>query len=96
MQLACGGGRLGAVRASVDHHPAGAADALTAVMGERDRLDVFGDEALIDDVEHLQERAVLGDVRGVNVHEAARLIRPGLTPDAQLQVHPGADARAHL
>ena len=89
MQLAGGGGLLGAVRAPVDHHPAGTADALPAVVGEGDGLDVVVDEALVDDVEHLQERAVLGDVVGVDVEEAARLVRPGLAPDPQLEPHPG-------
>ena len=45
VQLAGRGAALGAVRAAVDHHRARAADALAAVVVERDRLLALGDRA---------------------------------------------------
>ena len=48
--------------AAVDDDAAGAADALAAVVVERDRLLALRDQALVDDVEHLEERHVGADV----------------------------------
>src|SRR5690606_28103246 len=59
VQLA-GGGALRTVRLAVDHHAAHAADALTTVAVEGDRLLALADEALVEDVEHLEERHVVG------------------------------------
>ncbi len=42
--------------------PAHAADALAAVVIERDRLLAVGDQLLVDHVEHLEERHVGVDV----------------------------------
>jgi hypothetical protein len=63
VQLAGGGGPLRAVRHAVDHHAAHAADALAAVVVERDRLLAVERSALVEHVEHLEERHVRGDVR---------------------------------
>ena len=43
--------------------PHDAADALAAVVVERDRLAVLVDQLLVDVVEHLEERRVVGDGR---------------------------------
>ena len=70
VQLAGRGALARAVRAPVDHHPARAADALAAVVVERDRLLAVGDEPLVDDVEHLEERHVGADAGRVEVSNA--------------------------
>ena len=64
--------------------PQRAADALAAVVLEGDRLVALGDEALVDDVEHLEERHLVGDVGGLVGLEAAggRRGRPGARPGA--------------
>ena len=54
---------LGAVRLAVDHHPARSADALAAVVLERDRLLALVDEPVVEDVEHLEKRHVGVHVR---------------------------------
>ena len=46
------------VRLTVDHDAAGAADALTAVVVERDRLFALDREVLVHLVEHLEERCL--------------------------------------
>ena len=48
------------MRVAVDHHAAHAADAFAAIVVEGDRLLALLDQALVDDVEHLEERHVLG------------------------------------
>src|SRR5690606_23635173 len=75
------------VRLAVDHEAAGAADALTAVVIERDRLLAAGHEALVDDVEHLEEARVLGNALRLVGDEAALVLRAGLPPDVQCKIH---------
>ena len=70
VQLARRGAALGTVRHAVDHHPARAADALAAVVVERDRLLAVEREPLVHDVEHLEERHV-----GVDAGHVVRLER---------------------
>ena len=43
-------------------------------------------EAVVNDVEHLEERGVLGDVVGLDVEEGTLGVRAVLTPDLQLEV----------
>src|SRR6266568_3046961 len=63
VKLARGGGALRPVRPAVDDHPARPADPLTAVVVERNRFFLAGDELLVQHVEQLQERHVWTDVR---------------------------------
>jgi hypothetical protein len=62
VELADGAAAVGAVRDAVDQHAAHAADALAAVRVEGDRVLALGDQALVQHVEHLEERHVLDDV----------------------------------
>ena len=63
VELASGGSTLGlAVRCTVDVERAHAADALAAVVVEHERLLAFVDKLLVQDVKHLEERGVIGDV----------------------------------
>ncbi len=55
MELAGGGSHLGPVGQTVDHHTAGPADALAAVVIEGDGLLALVRQALVEEVEHLQE-----------------------------------------
>jgi hypothetical protein len=87
VQLAGGGGLLRAVRGAVDDHRAHAADALAAVMVERDRVAPLADETLIEQVHHLEERHVRLDPVDVVVGEPASLARGMLPPDADRQLH---------
>ena len=82
VELAGGGAPLRAVGLAVDHQRARAADALAAVVVEGDRLLALGDEALVDEVEHLEERHVVADAGRVVGVEAARRRRgrPGARP----------------
>ena len=57
VELADGGAGLRPVRLAVDHEAAGAADPLAAVVLEGDRLLAALGELLVEDVEHLEERA---------------------------------------
>jgi hypothetical protein len=85
VQLTRRGAALRAVGLPVDHHPARAADALAAVVVERDRLVAVQDQALVDDVEHLEERHVgahAGHVVGLERAEHVRArLPPGLERD---------------
>src|SRR4051812_9324681 len=56
---------LRSVRLPVDHDPARAADAFAAVVLELDRLLAVDGQAVVDDVEHLEERHLRTDVRDV-------------------------------
>jgi hypothetical protein len=86
MQLA--DGRLDRpVRLPVDDHAAGAADALAAVVVERDRLLVGEDQLLVEDVEHLEEGHVLGDVVEGVIDHRARCVRTLLPPHPKGDLH---------
>ena len=87
VQLARGGAGLGTVRPAVDHHRARTADALAAVVVERDRLAAVGEQLLVEDVEQLEERHVGADVRDVEVLELAGRGRALLAPHPELQIH---------
>ena len=89
VQLAGGRAPLRPVGLAVDHHPAGPADALAAVVLEGDRLATGGVELLVHDVEHLEEAHLLADVRGVVGLHGAGGIGAGLAPDVELHVHVG-------
>src|SRR5690606_15475277 len=86
VKLTQGGGAFGAVGLAVDHGAAGAADAFTTVAVEGDGLFPFQLEALVQDVEHLEE----GDVRVHVAHlvgfEPARRLGILLTPNLEGQV----------
>jgi hypothetical protein len=75
------------MRGAVDDHRAHAADALAAVMVERDRVAPLADETLIEQVHHLEERHVRLDPVDVVVGEPASLARGMLPPDADRQLH---------
>jgi hypothetical protein len=87
VQLAGGGGPLRAVRHPVDHHAAHAADTLAAVVVEGDRVVAVQDQLLVQNVKHLQEAGVGGDVLDVVRHHPALVVWAGLAPDAYLDVH---------
>ena len=72
-----------AVRDAVDHEAARAADALAAIALERDRLAALAREALVQHVEHLEERHVRRSVVDLVAHEPARLGRGALPPHVQ-------------
>jgi hypothetical protein len=75
------------VRVAVDHEAAGAADALPAVVIERHRLFPAHHELLVEDVQHLQEGAVLVDVLDLVLDHLARGRGTGLTPDVEREIH---------
>jgi hypothetical protein len=99
VELADGGPLEAAVRDAVDHRGAHAADPLAAVVVERDGLLPLADQVLVDDVEHLEEGMVGGDVpRDVGL-EPSGVARVPLPPHDQLQVHgpaPGVLRGDHL
>jgi hypothetical protein len=82
-----GGALLRTVRLPVDHHPAGTADPLAAVVLELDRLLAVHDEPVVDDVEHLEERHLGADVGDVVGLERTGRGRRRLTPHLQGDVH---------
>jgi hypothetical protein len=86
VQLA-GGGLLRPVRAAVDHHAAGAADAFAAVVVEGDRLFAAQHEVFVEDVEHLQERHVRADVVDRVGDHGAVGVGAFLAPDAHGELH---------
>ena len=87
VQLAGGDAFVGPVGRAVDHHAAGAADALAAVVLEGDRLFALLDQLLVDDVQHLQERSVIADVRRLVGGERSGGLGGRLAPDVQGEVH---------
>jgi hypothetical protein len=72
-----------AVRLAVDRAGAGAADALAAVVRERDRLLALLGQAVVHDVEELEERHVRAHAGGGVVHELPGRTSGGLAPDAE-------------
>ena len=72
---------------AVDHDPAGAADAFSAIAVEGDGLATAVDEALVHEVEHLEERHLGVDVVGVVGLEPAGAVGTVLAPDLEREVH---------
>ena len=58
VELAHGGGGQRAMRDAIDHEAAGAADALAAIVLERDGLFAFFDQLFVEHVQHFEERHV--------------------------------------
>jgi hypothetical protein len=95
VELAGGGGLLGTVGAAVDHHAAGAADALAAVALKGDGLLAGGVELLVEEVEHLEERGVGADGLLVGL-EAAGGVGRGLAPHLEGDVDGLAVRSGHV
>jgi hypothetical protein len=75
------------VRLAIDHHPATPADAFAAVVVELDGFLPVGDEALVEKIEHLKERHLLGDPAELIGDELPRCVRAFLTPHLEGDVH---------
>jgi hypothetical protein len=65
---------------AVDHHPATPADSLSAVVVELDGLLSLGDETLVENIEHLEKRHLLGNPAQLIGDETSRCLRAFLTP----------------
>src|SRR4051794_35450008 len=87
MQLAGSGGALRAVRNAVDHQPAHPADALAAIVIERDWVITPLDQTLVDDIQHFQERHIFADIVRLLLHHPALGCGILLAPDMKGQVH---------
>ena len=70
---------------SVDVERAHAADALAAVVVEHERLLAFLNELLVQNVEHLEERCIIGDVLHLACVKMALGFRSVLTPEFQCE-----------
>jgi hypothetical protein len=86
-KLADGRAALSAVRQAVDHHRTGAADAFAAIGIERNRLLAFGDQILVDHVEHFQKGHVGQDIGGLVSDQPAFAFGVLLPPDFQGKIH---------
>src|SRR6266511_1729599 len=73
--------------APVDHHGARSADALAAVVVEGDGFLAVGDEPLVEHIEQLEERHVGAYVVDVVLLEATAVVRAGLAPHAEMNLH---------
>jgi hypothetical protein len=87
MKLAGGHAALLAVRDAVDRERARSADAFAAIVIEVDRLLIFFDQALVDDVEHLKKRGLGGNIRRIVCLNPTLGFGPGLPPNFECQVH---------
>src|SRR5665648_704702 len=87
VQLACRDLLQRPMRNTVDDQTAGAADALTAVTVERDRLVAAQREPLVQHIEHLQERHLRRDVLDVVADHASLVGLALLAPHAQVDLH---------
>ena len=87
VQLAGRHAALLAVRDAVDRERARPANAFAAIVIKMNRLLVFFDEPLVDDVEHLKKRGFGGDVWRIVSLYSALGVGPGLPPNFQCQVH---------
>ncbi len=102
VQLTRRSSQLGAVRLAVDHHAAGAANPLPAVVVECDRLLALVDQPLVEHVQHLEKRHVGRDAGDLVGLEPARLLRPLLPPHLERHIHrddtsdPGTRCRASM
>jgi len=70
VKLADSGARNRPVRHSVNHEAAHSADALAAIVIERDGLFAFFNQLFIDDVQHFEERHVFADISDLVANHA--------------------------
>ena len=87
IKLASGCSRGGAVGVTIDIERAHAADTLAAVVVKVDGLLALLDELLIEDIEHLEERGVSGNVLHLVGLEVSLLLRSSLTPHFQFEAY---------
>jgi hypothetical protein len=91
VELARGRAALTAVRATIDHQRAHAANAFAAIVIERDGFFALRDQLLVEDVEHLEERRVrrhIADLVGDEATQGGAIL---LAPDVERERE-----RAHL
>jgi hypothetical protein len=86
VKLACCG-LLRAVRDAIDHQAAHAADAFSAVAVEGDGILALESQPLVQHIQHLQERHVLGDVVDLVNGHLAFGTRARLAPDPKSHIH---------
>ena len=72
---------------AIDHDATGAADALTAVVVEGDRLFPLGDETFVQNIEHLEKGHLLGDPGHFVGLERTGHVGAFLPPDLERHVH---------
>lgn len=72
---------------TVDHDAAHAADTLAAVVVEGHRFLALDGEILIQQVEHVEERHLVGDVLDPVLDHLARALGIRLAPYAQVDDH---------
>ena len=84
----------GSLGNTVDHHMTGSANSLTAIAGEGDRLLTLPREAVVDDIEHLEEGALRGDFRGVNLDKFALIGGGLLLPESEMKIHGAHDRKS--
>src|SRR6185369_6705670 len=75
------------VRHSVDQEAAGPADALAAVVLERQRLLASNSQVLVKNVQHFKERHVGRNFLDWVLYELSRRMGVSLAPDSQCKVH---------
>lgn len=76
-----------AMRFAVDDEGAGAADAFTAVVIERDGFLSLGGEVFVHDIQHFEERHVGVEFRGLVGFETAGIRGVLLSPDFESDFH---------
>jgi len=79
---------------AVDHHMAGSANPLAAIAGKGDRLLALPGQAVVHDIEHLQERSLRGDFRGVNLDKLALIRGRLLLPESEMKIHGAHDRKS--
>jgi hypothetical protein len=81
MKLADGGTLLRAMGFSIDHKATAATDPFPAVMLKSNRLLAFALKLLIQHIQHLQKRHMLGDIGNFIADKFSGSIPIFLTPD---------------
>ena len=75
------------MRDAIDRERARSTNAFATIVIKVDRLLIFFDQALVDDVEHLKKRGLSGDARRIVSLNPALGLGPGLPPNFECQVH---------
>src|SRR5215213_1009796 len=78
---------LWSMRDTIDHHAAGTADPLPAIVIECDRFLTHLVQVPVDDVQHLEKRHVGIDVFRLVTNHLTLSVRVLLSPDMKRQVH---------
>ncbi len=87
VELAGGRACFGAMGDTIDHKSAYSANPFAAVMVKCDWVLAFGNEVLVDNIEHFEKRHLGGNIFCLKGFHSSRILGIFLPPDMEGEIH---------